>query len=70
MAAVKTNRLIYMSGVTISMADFAVQYLRKSDLRSVTVEGQGMYGGYEYEGPLSEMQTSKLCCLGKMNTPI
>jgi SRSO17 transposase len=27
-AAVKTNRLICVSGVTISMADFAVQYLR------------------------------------------
>jgi hypothetical protein len=45
-AAVKTNRLICMSGVTISMTDFAVQYLRKSDLRSVTVESQGTYWIY------------------------
>lgn len=58
-AAVKTNRLICVSGLTISMADFAVQYLRKSDLRSVTVEGQGTYWIYEYEGPLSEMENVK-----------
>ncbi len=58
-AAVKTNRLICVSGVTISMADFAVQYLRKSDLRSVTVESQGTYWIYEYEGPLSEMENVK-----------
>jgi SRSO17 transposase len=58
-AAVKTNRLICISGVTISMADFAVQYLRKSDLRSVTVESQGTYWIYEYEGPLSEMENVK-----------
>jgi DDE superfamily endonuclease len=32
-AAVKTNRLICVSGVTISMADFAAQYLRKSPLQ-------------------------------------
>jgi hypothetical protein len=58
-AAVKTNRLICVSGVTISMADFAVQYLRKSDLRFVTVESQGTYWIYEYEGPLSEMENVK-----------
>lgn len=58
-AAVKTNRLICVSGVTISMADFAVQYIRKSDLRSVTVESQGTYWIYEYEGPVSEMENVK-----------
>lgn len=58
-AAVKTNRLICVSGVTISMADFAAQYIRKSDLRSVTVESQGTYWIYEYEGPLSEMENVK-----------
>jgi hypothetical protein len=58
-AAVRTNRLICVSGVPISIADFAVQYLRKSDLRSVTVESQGTYWIYEYEGPLSEMENVK-----------
>lgn len=59
-AAVKTNRLICVSGVTISMADFAAQYIRKSDLRSVTVESQGRYWIYEYEGPVSEMENVKV----------
>jgi len=58
-AAVKTNRLICVSGVTISMNDFAAGYVRKTDLRSVTVEGQGTYWVYEYEGPLSEMENVK-----------
>jgi SRSO17 transposase len=58
-AAVKTNRLICVSGITISIADFAVQHIRKSDLRSVTVDGQGMYWIYDYEGPLSEMENVK-----------
>lgn len=58
-AAVKTNRLICVSGITIPIADFAAQHIRKSDLRSVTVEGQGMYLVYEYEGPLSEMENVK-----------
>src|SRR5690606_11130642 len=53
-AAVKANRLICVSGVTIPMDDFAARFVRKSDLRSVTVEGQGTYRVYEYEGPLSE----------------
>lgn len=58
-AAAKTNRLICVSGVTISMADFAAQYIRKSDLRFVTVESQGTYWIYEYEGPVSEMENVK-----------
>ncbi|XID92062.1 transposase [Paenibacillaceae bacterium WGS1546] len=58
-AAVKSNRLICVSGVTISMTDFAAQYVRKSDLRSVTVEGQGTFRVYEYECPLSEMENVK-----------
>jgi hypothetical protein len=41
------------------MVDFAVQYLCKSDLRSVTVESQGTFWIYEYEGPLSEMENVK-----------
>lgn len=58
-AAVKTNRLISVSGVTISMDDFAAQYIRKSDLRSVTVESQGTYWIYEYEDPVSEIENVK-----------
>lgn len=41
------------------MADFAAQYIRKSDLRSVTVESQGTYQVYEYECPLSKMENVK-----------
>ena len=58
-AAVKANRLICVNGVTISMNDFATGYVRKTDLRSVTVEGQGTYWVYEYEEPLSEMENVK-----------
>ncbi|WP_190287519.1 transposase [Paenibacillus darwinianus] len=34
--------------------------IRKSDLHSVTVEGQGVYRGYPYEGPVSEIENVKL----------
>lgn len=59
-AAVKAKRLIYPEGIGIAISDFAVQYIRKSDLRSVTVEGQDSYWVYEYEGPLSEMENVKV----------
>lgn len=59
-AAVKSNRIIYPAGIGIGISDFAVQYIRKSDLRSVTVEGQGTYWVYSYEGPLSETESVKV----------
>ncbi|PUA34786.1 hypothetical protein C8Z91_33460 [Paenibacillus elgii] len=46
---IKTNRLIC-----------AEQYIRKSDLRSVTVEGQGVYRVYTYERPVSEIENVRL----------
>jgi hypothetical protein len=58
-AAVKTNRKISPAGIRIGMSDFAEQYIHKSDLRPVTVEGQGKYWVYEYEGP----QTFQALCL-------
>ncbi|WP_163859860.1 transposase [Paenibacillus elgii] len=57
-ATIKTNRLICPSGIPIN--DFAEQYIRKSDLRSVTVEGQGVYWVYTYEGPVSEIENVRL----------
>ena len=59
-AAVKMNRIICPGGIPIPIDDFSIQYIQKSDLRSVTVENQGKYWVYEYEGPLSEMENVKL----------
>lgn len=59
-AAVKSNRLICPAGIGISLADFANQYIRKSDLRSVTVENQGSYWIHEYEGPLADIENVKV----------
>ncbi|MFD0872390.1 IS701 family transposase [Paenibacillus residui] len=59
-AAIRTNRLICPSGMTIKINDFAEQYIRKSDLRSVTVDGQGVYWVYAYEGPVSEIENVRL----------
>lgn len=59
-AAVKTNRLIRPAGVCLPLGDFAEQYIRKSDLHSVTVEGQGRYWIYPYEGPVSDIENVKL----------
>jgi SRSO17 transposase len=59
-ATLRTNRLICPSGITIKISDFAEQHIRKSDLRSVTVEGQGTYWVYPYEGPVSEIENVKL----------
>jgi hypothetical protein len=59
-AAVKTNRLICPSGISIPIDDFAQQYIRKTDLHSVTVEGQGRYWIYPYEGPVSDTENVKL----------
>jgi hypothetical protein len=59
-AAVKTNRKICPAGISIQINDFATQHIRKTDLRSVTVEGQGMYWVYPYEGPVSDIENVKL----------
>ncbi|WP_338120020.1 transposase [Paenibacillus thalictri] len=59
-AAVRTNRIICPVGLPISIRDFAEQYIRHADLRSVTVEGQGHYRVYDYEGPVSEIENAKL----------
>nr|WP_249226738.1 transposase [Alicyclobacillus mengziensis] len=36
-AAFKTNRMMYPSGIQVKVSDFAQQYIRHTDLRSVTV---------------------------------
>lgn len=59
-AAVRTNRLICPSGIPIAISDFAEKYIRKADLHSVTVDGQGVYRVYPYEGPVSEIENVKL----------
>lgn len=53
--AVKTNRIICPAGVRIQLGEFAAKFIRKSDLRSVTVEGKGIYRVYKYEGPLADI---------------
>jgi hypothetical protein len=55
-AALKSNRLICPAGIRISLADFASQYIRKSDLRSVTMGNQAKYWIYEYEGPVADIE--------------
>jgi SRSO17 transposase len=59
-ATVKMNRIICPCGISIPIDDFSVQYIRKSDLCSVTVENQGKYWVYEYEGPLSDLENVKV----------
>lgn len=59
-AAVKSNRIIRPAGIKISITDFATQYIQKTDLHSVTVEDQGQYWVYEYEGPLADIENVKV----------
>lgn len=58
--AVRTNRFIFPSGIRILISDFATKYIQKTDLRSVTVDGQGTYFVFAYEGPISEIENAKL----------
>jgi len=60
LAAVKSNRKISPAGIRISMSEFASHYISKSDLRSVTVEKQGRYWIYTYEGPLAELENVRV----------
>jgi hypothetical protein len=64
---VKTNRIICPCGIAIPIDDFSVQYIRKSDLCSVTVENQGKYWVYEYEGPLSDLENVKVLLSWKID---
>lgn len=57
--AVKANRTICLTGVRISMSDFAAKYVQNDDLRSVTVESK-RYRVYAYEGPLAETENVQL----------
>jgi SRSO17 transposase len=57
-AAVKTNRLICISGVTISWL-ISLSSTFASLTYAPTVDSQGTYWIYEYEGPLSEMENVK-----------
>lgn len=58
--AVKTNRTICPAGIRIQMGEFAANHIRKSDLRSVTVEKKGTYWIYKYEGPLADIENVKV----------
>jgi SRSO17 transposase len=61
-AGVKSNRTFCPSGIRMKISKFSSEYIRSSDqdLRSVTVEGQGRYRIYSYEGPVSEIENVKL----------
>lgn len=50
--ALKTNRIIYPSGVRISLREYAKDYIRLEDVRLVTVN-QSQYYVYRYEGALN-----------------
>jgi hypothetical protein len=69
-AAVRTNRLICPSGIPIAISDYAEKYIRKADLHSVTVDGQGIYRVYPYEGPVSEIENVKLLLSWKDDYPL
>jgi SRSO17 transposase len=59
-AAVRANRIICPKGISIPIDEFSTRFIHKSDLRSVTVENQGKFWVYEYEGSLSDMENVKL----------
>lgn len=59
-AAVKANRTICSAGIRIKISQFAATDIQKSDLCSVTVENQGAYKIYPYEGPLADMENVKV----------
>ncbi|MRN57378.1 hypothetical protein GJB61_31090 [Paenibacillus sp. LC-T2] len=69
-AALKTNRRIRPAGVSLPLDDFAERYIRKSDLHSVTVEGQGTYWIYPYEDRSAISKTSSSCCPVRTRTPL
>jgi hypothetical protein len=58
-SAVRSNRKVYPKGIGIKANAFASQYIRASDLHSVTVEGHD-YKVYTYEGPLSDIENVKV----------
>ncbi len=58
-AAFKTNRIMYPSGIGSKVSDFAKEYIRHTDLHSVTVEDH-RYRVYEYEGQLSDIENVKV----------
>ncbi|WP_169787829.1 transposase [Alicyclobacillus ferrooxydans] len=68
-AAFKTNRTMYPAGVRIQVSDYANEYIRCTNLHSVTVEDR-RYQIYEYEGQLSDIESVKvlLCWEGGFNS--
>ena len=57
--AFRINRKLYPKGIGIKTSAFASQFIRKSDLHSVTVDGHS-YKVYPYEGPLSDVENVKV----------
>lgn len=55
----RVNRKIYPSGIGIKISEFASDYIQKSDLHSVTVDGHD-YKLYTYEGHLSDIENAKV----------
>lgn len=52
----KTNRIIYPSGIRISIKDFA-KYIKKTDVNLVTVNSSEYYV-YRYEGPINDVENT------------
>ena len=53
----KTNRIIYPQGIRISISDFAMQFIQKSDADLVTV-GRNRFWVYRYEGKLNDIDNA------------
>jgi SRSO17 transposase len=58
--ALRSNRTFCPAGIRIQLGEFAANHIRKSDLRSVTVENKGTYWIYEYEGPLADIENVRV----------
>jgi hypothetical protein len=57
--AFRSNRKLYPKGIGIKVSEFASQYVKSSDLHSVTVEDH-TYKVYPYEGKLSDIENVKV----------
>lgn len=55
----RVNRKIYPKGIGIKISEFASDFMRKSDTRSVTA-GDHSYKLYTYEGKLSDIENAKV----------
>jgi hypothetical protein len=63
-ASIKTNRMMYPAGSSVKVSDFAHKYIRRADIRSVTV-GTTVTGCTSMKGISVTSEMSKFCYVGK-----